>query len=50
MTTDTEWTWTILMSKGRLYHAESSCTIQTLLEAYVRAGYHEEEIEAIIRH
>jgi len=50
MATDTEWTWTILMSDGRYWHSESSCSIYVLLEAFERAGYRQEEIEAIIRH
>ena len=50
MNTDTKWTWTILMSDGKYWHAESSCSIDVLLEAFERAGYRKEEIEAIIRH
>jgi len=50
MTTDTKWTWTILMRDGKSWHSESACTIYILLEAFERAGYHEAQIEAIIRH
>ena len=50
MTIDSKWTWTILMAKGKIYHAESACSLEDLLDAFKRAGFHFAEIEAIIRH
>jgi len=50
MTTDTTWTWTILMNKGRTFHFGESITLVELLQKFHRAGFNEHEIEAIIRH
>lgn len=50
MTTDTNWTWTILMRNGQVWHFDKPVDIHELLLRYENAGYHHTEIEAIIRH
>lgn len=50
MATDSTWTWTILMAKGHIFHSDQSITLFELLRRFEKAGYHETEIEAIIRH
>ena len=50
MPTDSTWTWTILMRDGKLFHVDLSCNIHELISRFLKAGYHEAEIEAIIRH
>jgi len=50
MTTDTKWTWTILMREGGLWQLDESVTIHELLELFYAQGYQETQIEAIIRH
>lgn len=50
MTTDSNWTWTILMAKGKVFHSDQSITLFELLRRFDKAGYQETQIEAIIRH
>jgi len=50
MTTDTKWSWTILMRDGESWHFPNPITIEELLYAFYADGHHETEIEAIIRH
>jgi len=50
MTTDTKWTWTILMRDGKSWHYHSPVTLQEALEVFFLEGHQETEIEAIIRH
>jgi hypothetical protein len=50
MATDLEWTWTIIMTRGRIFHDNDSINLYDLLTRYENAGHHEAEIEAIIRH
>lgn len=50
MSTDTKWTWTILMAKGKSFHVDKSISLTDLLTRYYATGYSDQEIEAIIRH
>ena len=50
MTTDTKWTWTILMRDGRSWHVHEPVTLKKALEVFYAEGFQETEIEAIIRH
>lgn len=50
MTTDTVWTWTIIMAKGKFYHCKASISLKEVLEEFEMDGYQIVEIEAIIRH
>jgi len=50
MTTDTEWSWTVLMRNGQTWHCFYAVNIHRLLELYQEAGFHLAEIEAIVRH
>jgi len=50
MTTDTKWTWTILMANGKIFRLKKALSLETLLKYYILAGYQLTEIEAIVRH
>ena len=50
MSTDTKWTWTILMRDGECWHYPIAVTIHQLLDAFYAKGFMETEIEAIMRH
>lgn len=50
MSTNTIWTWTILMAGGESFQVKKSISLTDLLNRYRDAGYHQTQIEAIIRH
>lgn len=50
MATDSKWTWTILMAKGKIFHSDQAITLMELLTRFDKEGFNEHEIEAIIRH
>jgi len=50
MSTDTKWTWTILIREGKSIHIPLSITLEEALKVFYDMGNHQTEIEAIIRH
>ena len=44
------WRWTIVLIDGDTYHINQPLTIYELLNQFVRDGYNEETILALIRH
>jgi len=50
MDTDVEWTWTIILRDGKIWHLDKPVSLANALIAFYDQGGQEAEIEALIRH